>query len=91
MALIQNHLAAEDTMSVSLSVKDVPEETLERLRARAERNHRSLQKELLAIVEAAAFEEGELTVDELAEYVHGLGLSTPDRVTGWIRELRDGH
>jgi plasmid stability protein len=77
-------------MPVSLSIKDVPEEVLERLRARAERNHRSLQKELLAIVEAAAFEEGGLTVDELAEYVRELGLSTPDQATGWIRELRDG-
>ncbi|MBN1628302.1 MAG: Arc family DNA-binding protein [Thermoleophilia bacterium] len=76
-------------MSVSLSIKDVPEEVLTRLRARAERNHRSLQKELLAIVEQAAFEESEITVDELAEYVRSLGLSTPDESTGWIRELRD--
>ena len=76
-------------MPVSLSIKDVPEETLHRLRARAERNHRSLQKELLAIVEAAAFEDGPLTVDELAEYVKGLGVSTPDDITAWIRELRD--
>jgi plasmid stability protein len=46
-------------LTVSLSIKDVPEEILERLRARADRNHRSLQKELLAIVEAAALEESE--------------------------------
>lgn len=77
-------------MPVSLSIKDVPEETLHQLRARAERNHRSLQKELLAIVEAALIEEKpELTVDELVQYVHDLGLSTPDEATGWIRELRD--
>lgn len=90
MALIQNHLAMENTMAVSLSIKDVPEEILERLRARADRNHRSLQKELLAIVEAAALEESELSVDDLVEYVRNLGLSTPDEATGWIRELRDG-
>jgi plasmid stability protein len=90
MVLIQNHLAMEDTMSASLSIKDVPEETLLRLRARAERNHRSLQKELLAIVETAAIEEeSELTVDELAQYVGDLGLSTPDEATGWIRAHRD--
>lgn len=78
-------------MSVSLSIKDVPEETLHRLRTRAERNHRSLQKELLAIVEAAVGEEEpELTVDELAQFVKDLGLSTPDESTAWIRELRDG-
>jgi len=76
-------------VAVSLSIKDVPEEVLERLRARAERNHRSLQGELLAIVEAAAFEESEITVDELARYVSRIGLSTPDESAGWIRELRD--
>jgi antitoxin FitA len=89
MALVQNHTAVGAAVPVSLSIKDVPEEVLERLRARAERNRRSLQKELLAIVEAAAFEESEITVDELVAYVRDLGLSTPDQATGWIRELRD--
>ena len=76
-------------MPVSLSIKNVPDELLQRLRARAQRNHRSLQNELLAIVEAAALEDTEITLDELAEYAHGLGLSTPDESTAWIRELRD--
>lgn len=43
-------------MSVNLSIKDVPEDIAERLRARAARNHRSLQGELMAIVELAAAE-----------------------------------
>ncbi len=43
-------------MSVSLSIKDVPEALAAQLRQRAERNHRSLQRELMAIVEAAASE-----------------------------------
>lgn len=77
-------------MPVSLSIKDVPEEILQRLRARAQKNHRSLQKELLAIVEAATFEEAEMTVDEFVEHVRASGLSTPDEATAWIRELRDG-
>ena len=34
----------------SLSIKNVPTEVIERLRERAERNHRSLQRELLALV-----------------------------------------
>jgi plasmid stability protein len=89
MALLQNQ-TPECAMSVSLSIKDVPEEILERLRARAGRNHRSLQKELLAIIEAAALEDGEITVDELAEYVKTLGISSPtNESTAWIRELRD--
>jgi plasmid stability protein len=41
----------------NLSVKDVPEELAERLRRRAARNHRSLQGELMAIIERAAYEE----------------------------------
>jgi len=40
-------------MSVNLSVKNVSEALAAKLRARAERNHRSLQGELMAILEAA--------------------------------------
>jgi len=43
-------------MTVSLSIKDVPDALAAKLRARAARNHRSLQRELMAIVEAAALE-----------------------------------
>ncbi len=38
----------------NLSIKDVPEDLAEFLRQRAARNHRSLQGELMAIIEAAA-------------------------------------
>lgn len=41
-------------MTVHLSIKDVPDDVAERLRQRAARNHRSLQGELMAIVEQAA-------------------------------------
>ena len=41
-------------MTVNLSIKGVPDDVAERLRARAERNHRSLQGELMAIVSEAA-------------------------------------
>ena len=41
-------------MPVNLSVKNVPDELAARLRERAERNHRSLQGELMAILEGAA-------------------------------------
>ena len=43
-------------MPVNLSIKNVPEETASKLRQRAERNHRSLQGELMAILEYAATE-----------------------------------
>ena len=38
----------------NLSIKDVPEDLAEALRQRAARNHRSLQGELMAIIEKAA-------------------------------------
>lgn len=39
---------------MNLSIKDVPEALVARLRERAARNHRSLQGELMAIVEQAS-------------------------------------
>lgn len=41
-------------MAVSFSIKNVPDEVAEALRVRAKRNHRSLQGELMAVLEAAA-------------------------------------
>ncbi len=41
-------------MGVNLSIKGVADKVAERLRLRAERNHRSLQGELMAIIEQAA-------------------------------------
>ena len=41
-------------MTVTLSIKNVPDELARRLKQRAARHHRSLQGESLAIVEAAA-------------------------------------
>jgi len=59
-------------MGVSLSIKDVPEALAERLRLRAARNHRSLQRELMAIV-AAAVEPGEVPLP-----AHGAGVRAGD-------------
>lgn len=41
----------------TLTIKDVPEPLAERLRRRAARNHRSLQGELMSIIEQAARED----------------------------------
>ncbi|TAE88996.1 MAG: Arc family DNA-binding protein [Verrucomicrobia bacterium] len=38
----------------SIHIRDVPEQTIERLKWRASRNHRSLQGELQALLEEAA-------------------------------------
>ena len=44
-------------MSLNRSIKSVPDDLASRLRARAERNHRSLQGELMAIICAAAADD----------------------------------
>lgn len=54
MDALWSHIGA--IMSLNLSVKNVPETLAKKLRERAERNHRSLQGELMAILESAADE-----------------------------------
>ena len=74
--------------TVTLSVKNVPVEVAKRLKERAERNHRSLQGELLAILEEAGHRR--LTLDDIAELAKKLGIkSDRNESTQWIREDRD--
>jgi len=82
-----------DAMSVNLSIKNAPDQVVERLRRRAERNHRSLQGELMAIIEAAAQEEVKLTPMEVfAEARRLLGPNQPSEAAALIRADRDhGH
>lgn len=75
-------------MAVTLSVKNVPEKLAERLRQRAARNHRSLQGELMAILEDAG--RPLLTIDDLAKKAKALGLRTPADSVEIIRATRDG-
>jgi len=63
-------------MPVSLSIKNVPDDVLEGLRDRAKRNRRSLQGELLDIVERAANEAPAMTIEEVYERAKALGLSS---------------
>ena len=53
-------------MPLSLSIKAVPDALVERLHRRAAGNHRSLQRELMAIVEAAVQPEPRLAVRAVA-------------------------
>jgi len=78
-------------MGVNISIKNVPEEKLERLKQRAKFNHRSLQGELLALIDAAVGEKpnGTMTLAELAERGRKLGLKTPSESVQMIREDRD--
>jgi plasmid stability protein len=75
-------------MSVNLSIKNVPEELAEQLRARAQYHHRSLQGELLAILEAAVC-QAPLPLEEAYRQVQKLGLKTKSESVSMIREDRD--
>lgn len=76
-------------MPVSLSIKNVTDEIVTRLKSRAARNHRSLQGELLSILEEAV-RPSSLSLKELEEKISILGLKTSDDATVIVRELRDG-
>lgn len=77
-------------MPVNLSIKNAPDDVVKRLKERAERHHRSLQGELMAIVEEAVGASRPLTPDEVLAQVRQLGLSTPRDAAAMIREDRDG-
>jgi antitoxin FitA len=73
--------------TVTLSVKQVPRTVARSLKARAARNHRSLQGELLTILTAAAETR---TVSDLAALAAQLGLSGQSESAALIRADRDG-
>jgi plasmid stability protein len=54
------------SIMATLSIKDVPDAWAEALRQRAARNHRSLQGELMALVEKAVVETNPVSAASLA-------------------------
>jgi len=74
-------------MAVTLSIKNVPVKLVERLKRKAAMNKRSLQAELLAILEEAA-SPTRLTVEELWQEARRLGPTRGDS-TKMIRQDRD--
>ena len=75
-------------MPVNLSIKNVPEELAQRLRERARRHHRSLQGELMAIIEEEMIPR-RVTVDQAYQRVQELGLKTGSETAGMVRGDRD--
>lgn len=76
-------------MAVNLSIKNVPDELAERLRLRAASRHRSLQGELLAILEQAVAGDSRITLEQALDYVRDLGLNTPAEARDMVRADRD--
>ena len=83
-----NHIG---TTTVNLSIKNASDDVVERLRERARRHHRSLQGELLAIIEDAAREGQPSTPAEVLAQVRRLGLETPGEAVSIVRANRDRH
>jgi plasmid stability protein len=77
-------------MPTNLSIKNAPDEVVRRLRKRAERHHRSLQGEMLAIIEEAVRSEVAVSPGELLTEVRRLGLETPADSAAIVRADRDG-
>lgn len=82
-------------MPVNLSIKNAPDDVVARLRVRAARNHRSLQGELMAIIEEAAKQPETSRRPSIAEFrakIRALGLQSRDESAAMIRADRDaGH
>jgi plasmid stability protein len=79
---------------VNLSIKNAPDEVVQKLRERAARNHRSLQGELLAIIEAAVERpKGRpWTAQEVLDHVRTLNLPQVNEAADIVRADRDrGH
>lgn len=89
-------------MPVSLSVKNVPDELAARLRARADRNRRSLQRELLSILESVSDDRNALpasptqiapgmqSIEDVARRARELFPRGSASSVRFIRALRDG-
>ena len=79
-------------MPVTLSIKNAPDDVVQRLRERAAKNHRSLQGELMAIIEEAVRPKRYMTASEVLAEVRKLGLRSPDEAAAIVRADRDhGH
>jgi plasmid stability protein len=78
-------------MPVNLSIKNVPDDLAENLRRRASTHHRSLQGELMAILEETLAGDRRITVEEAHRLIRDLGLRTSDEAREMIRADRDAH
>ena len=73
-------------MSRTLTLRDVPEAVARALRERARRNRRSMQKEILAILQSAALDRASLA-EQLSTLRSRLGVRMSlDEIHGAIEE-----
>jgi len=75
-------------MPVTLSINNVPELIVQNIALRADQNHRTLQNELLTILEEAIKVKA-FTPNQILAKVQQLGLETPAESVEMIRGDRD--
>ncbi len=75
-------------MPMALLIENTPDDIVKLLRQRADKHGRSLQGELLAIVEAALLDLHTATPAEILAEVRRLGLITPNESSEIIRTDR---
>ena len=80
----------EVIMSINLSIKNVPNEIAEKLRDRAKKAHRSLQGELMVILEQAVQEEKPISLGMVRDRARAYRIRTADESAKIIRDDRDG-
>jgi len=75
-------------MSLNVSIKNVSDDLADALRERAARNHRSLQGELMHILETAVRPQP-FQASALWRRIQALDLTTPAEAARFVREDRD--
>jgi plasmid stability protein len=76
-------------MPVNLSVKNVPDHIADKLRLRAKANNRSLQGELMAVLQDAVSSPNKLSAADVLKAVRASGLRSPREATVAVRAIRD--
>lgn len=72
---------------MNLSIKNVPEDVVERLRERANQNHRSMQGEMLTILEDAVGPR-KLSIEEVSQVVKRMGFKSESNSVDIVRKDR---
>lgn len=80
-------------MPVNLSIKNVPDDVADRLRARAAANHRSLQNEMLVVLKAVASGSFDKTADNglrhILDKLNAMNFRTDATAAPLVRSMRD--
>ena len=73
---------------MNLSIKNVPEYVVERLRERANQSHRSMQGEMLTILEDAVGPR-KLSIEEVSQVAKRMGFKSESNSVDIVRKDRD--